>query len=90
VEIPSSMSRLPIAPRSSPQALKAVAQEFEGLLLATLLKDFKLGAGALPGQDCLGVSAYGDFATEALASGLAKAGGIGFGSLLVTALGKPR
>lgn len=90
------MEVLPVSPASakpvpaSAQKIKAAAQEFEGLLLASLLKDFKLGLGGLPGQECLGVGAYGDFASEALAGGLAAAGGVGLADLLVTALGKPK
>jgi Rod binding domain-containing protein len=57
------------AKKDSPERIKQIAQEFEGLMLKQLLAHMDFGLKAS------GVEA--GLATEALASGLTKAGGLG-------------
>jgi len=66
--------------------LKA-AQEFEAMLLATLLNSFQKSMVSLPGGDSDGASeSYGQFGVESMAAGISAAGGLGIARLLTSKL----
>ncbi len=67
----------------SPKLRKA-AQQFEGLLINTLLGPMEKTFSSLPGQkDVPGDANYAYLATQALASALAAAGGLGIARMIV-------
>jgi Rod binding domain-containing protein len=80
------------APRAAPVAppdertekLRRVARDFESLLVKQLLTAAKVGGAAAA------KGGYGDMAIEALATGIEKGGGLGFGDRIAEALGAAR
>jgi len=86
MEIHSMQESGGIAQELTNRPLRHAAQQFEALLLQSLLRTSKTGASSFPGESCLGSDSYSDFAAEALASGLAAAGGVGLSNLLFRAL----
>ena len=70
------------------KAMKA-GMEFEAILLNNLLGGLERAFTNLPGKkEDHSTEAYGGFALQALASGLAESGGIGIGRLIAKALEK--
>jgi Rod binding domain-containing protein len=77
----------PGEPKSS--KISKAAQDFEAILVATLLNSLQKAIGTLPGgTDDPVQKSYGEFATEALASNICAAGGFGISRLLIAALNK--
>jgi Rod binding domain-containing protein len=76
----------------APNRLTQAAREFEGQLLFSLLHSLEKSFSALPAgsdQNTEG-SGYSDMATEALATALSNAGGLGIATLLVRHLGSTK
>jgi len=73
-----------------PQAkIQHAAQDFEALLLGTLLRTFAQSLATVPGgQPLPGSDDYQYLGTQALASGLAARGGLGIAALIVRNLMK--
>jgi Rod binding domain-containing protein len=64
-------------------------QDFEAVLLETLLRPLEQAFSSLPGKNSTpGSDTYGGLGIEALATGLAQAGGIGIGRLILSNLQK--
>lgn len=77
--------------RTQEQAIAEVARQFEALFIGSLLKSMRsaeLGKGLL-GND-RSAKMYQEMHDEALASELAKGGGLGVGALLSAELGRTR
>ncbi len=72
--------------------IRKAAQEFEGFLLASLLRSLEESLSSVPGQDSeAGHDEYRFMGTQALASAVAEAGGLGIADLIVRYLhSKPR
>jgi hypothetical protein len=79
----------PAGAKLKAKVMKA-AQDFEGVLLESLLEPLEKTFSTLPGKDDLsGADNYHYLGTQALASALAHSGGIGLGALMVRNLLKP-
>ncbi len=64
-----------------------VSQEFEAVLLTTFLAELEQSMGSVPGSAEDGLSSqYRSFGTEALASALSSAGGLGIGRMIAQSL----
>lgn len=67
--------------------LRKAGMQFEAILLNKVLGDLEHAFTSLPGKkEDHATEAYGGFAMQALASGLAEAGGIGIGAIIAKAL----
>jgi peptidoglycan hydrolase FlgJ len=75
------------APAHSPHRLARAAQDFEGMLLGSLLSPLEKSFSALPGEGSqAGSEQYGYLGVQALASALSKSGGLGLADLVVRQL----
>ena len=71
----------------SPNRLAQAAQDFEGILLGSLLSPLERSFSAIPGEDSqAGSEQYGYMGVQALASALSKSGGLGLADLVVRQL----
>ncbi len=71
----------------SPDAkLKKAAQDFEGLLLASLLDEMKSFSDSLGSESDPGSSSVQGLGISALSSAISKAGGIGLGKMVLQQL----
>jgi Rod binding domain-containing protein len=86
------MAPSPIPPISSAQPVSAAeiqkvaaaAHEFEAMLLETFLKPLEDSFSTLPGgDDSMGASGYRDMGTQAIASAITQAGGLGLADMMV-------
>ena len=76
----------PAGNQPSPRIRKS-AQEFEALLISTLLAPLMKSFSTVPGeQSAPGSDEYGFLGGQALASSLSRAGGIGIADLLVKSM----
>lgn len=72
------------AEAAPPRKLLQTAQQFEALLLNTLLGPMEKSFSSLPGQkDVPGDSDYAYMATQALATAMAASGGLGIARMIV-------
>src|SRR5882762_11887871 len=83
----SVLTSISSAPTGKPADLGKVveaAQQFEAVLLESFLQPLEQTFSTLPGgDDGLAVSGYRDVGTQAMASALAKAGGLGIADMVV-------
>ena len=64
--------------------LRKAAQEFEGILISQLLRDFKMGSTTFAGDAPLaGSDTLNSLAIQTLSEAMARRGGLGIGQLLV-------
>ena len=71
--------------------VRHAAQEFESVLLQTLLEPLEKSFSTLPGKDDLsGGDNYHYLGTQALASALSQSGGLGLARMMVHSLLKPQ
>ena len=76
-----------VKPAADPKLVRA-ANQFESLLLESLIRSLDKGF-ALPGSDqILGSQGFGDLGVQALASGLTAAGGLGISRMVLRNLVK--
>lgn len=68
--------------RSTEQKLKGVAQEFEAILIASLLKEVRPSGQAGPLAGGLSHDLYQQLFTDEIAKAIARSGGIGVGRML--------
>lgn len=68
--------------RPTEQKLKEVAQEFEAILIASLLKEAQTSGQAGPVADGLSHDLYQQLFTDEVAKAIAHSGGIGVGKML--------
>jgi Rod binding domain-containing protein len=74
----------PAAPPTPSPKLVHAAQQFEALLLNTLLSPLEKSFSSVPGQkDMPGGDSYAYLGTQALASGLEASGGLGIAQMIV-------
>jgi Rod binding domain-containing protein len=74
----------PAGEAAAPRKLVHAAQQFEALLLNTLLGPLEKTFSSVPGQkDMPGGDSYAHLGTQALASGLAASGGLGIAQMIV-------
>jgi Rod binding domain-containing protein len=81
-----SLSPVPVRAQDSAPAAKIhrAAQDFEALLLGSLLRTLEQTFSAVPGDSRVpGSDDYEYLGTQALASGLAASGGLGIADLIV-------
>jgi Rod binding domain-containing protein len=70
--------------------IRHAAQEFEAVLLESLLQPLEKSFSTLPGKDDLsGADTYHYLGTQALASALAHSGGLGLAAMMVRTMLKP-
>lgn len=67
--------------------LQRATEDFEAMLLADLLKSGPKMGTVDGNEEDDGAGRYGDFSTEAMASAMAKQGGVGIGRMLLKQLG---
>lgn len=83
MNITPATSNSPVSPRDLQKIVHA-AQEFEAILLETFLRPLTESLSSLPGAEPeMGMSGYRDFGLQALATGMAKGGGIGLANMIV-------
>ena len=70
------------AARPTEQKLKEVTQEFEAILIASLLKEARPGGQAGPFASGLSHDIYQQLFTDEVAKAIARSGGIGVGKML--------
>ncbi len=70
--------------------IRHAAQEFESVLLQSLLEPLEKSFSTLPGKDDLsGADTYHYLGTQALASALSQSGGVGLAAMMVRTMLKP-
>ncbi len=81
----AAISAVPVPkPQIDVKKLTKSAQQFEALLLNTLLRPLEEGLAGLPGTtNQPGADAYSSLGTEALASALVARGGLGIAPMIV-------
>jgi Rod binding domain-containing protein len=77
----------PTQPSPTDRKIRHAAQEFEGVLLNTLLSSLEKTFATLPGTKLeTGADQYQSLGAQSLASGLAARGGIGIADLIARSL----
>jgi peptidoglycan hydrolase FlgJ len=75
------------APKADPKAAKA-AQDFEAVMLGTLLESLQKSFGGGMDSGALGNAEYATMGTQALATAMAARGGIGIARMVLSQLDK--
>ena len=87
----SSLGATPAATLPVDRKLRRAAQEFEGELLACLLKPLEQAFSGLSGPEATaGSEQYGSMGIEALAGALSHSGGIGIAELVLRQIGRTK
>jgi Rod binding domain-containing protein len=76
-------SSFPVMPASGKAKAEKAAQDFESVLLASLLQSLQESFAPSSEEDSAGSSHYSLMATQALASALSAHGGIGIGGMIL-------
>jgi peptidoglycan hydrolase FlgJ len=74
----------PVRKATEIQKVVEAARQFEAVLLESFLQPLEQTFSTLPGgDDSLGVGGYRDMGTQAMATAIAKSGGLGIGDMVV-------